>query len=222
MAALDVMIKEPSTPADACVIWLHGLGADGNDFVSIVPQLLVPGSAIRFVFPHAPIRPITINNNMPCRAWFDIYSLTDLQREDEVGIAQSKQSLVELIAEQENKGIDPSRIVLAGFSQGGAIAMMTALTYPRRLAGVIGLSTYLPMIAARETSAVNQPFPVFLAHGSQDPVLPLQLGHLSHMALQQQGLSVTWKEYAMAHEVCLDEVRDLQQWMTSVLAVSSY
>jgi phospholipase/carboxylesterase len=196
----------------ASVIWLHGLGADGHDFEPIVPELRL-SAPLRFVFPHAPVRPVTINNGMAMRAWYDIYQFGG-GREDEAGIRASEKSLGEMI-ERERTG----KIFLAGFSQGGAIVLQTALRFPKKLAGVLALSTYLPLAATlpKEGSSENRKIPIFMAHGTQDPVIPLQRARLSREVLEANGYPVQWHEYAMPHSVCAEEVAHISAFITKLL-----
>jgi len=214
------IILEPQTPANAAVIWLHGLGADGNDFVPIVPELGLPRHhAIRFVFPHAPVRPVTINGGMAMRAWYDIPSLTDLRRQDELGIRDSERIVSRYIAAQRSAGIAANRIVLAGFSQGGAITLHSGLRQPEPLAGLLALSTYLPLAEQlpEEATAPEQTPPILMCHGRQDPVLPIQLGSGSRDALRDLGYAVDWREYDMAHAVCMEQIRDIGRWLKARL-----
>lgn len=216
----DRIVLEPQVTARACVIWLHGLGADGSDFVPIVPELgLADDAAIRFIFPHASVQPVTINGGMKMRAWFDIYQLGSLDRQDEAGIAASTQRVHALIEEQHAAGIPSAKIVLAGFSQGGAIVLHTATRYPESLAGVLALSTYLPVHAklANEKTAENQAVPILMCHGSFDPVLPLQLGSWSRDMLVAAGYHVDWREYPMQHQVCPQEISDIASWLKARL-----
>lgn len=209
---------EPAGTPRASVIWMHGLGADGYDFVPIVGELGLPADAgIRFVFPHAPIRPVTLNAGMPMRAWYDIVSLDRAGKVDEKGIRESEARVRGLIAEQ---GVEPSRIVVAGFSQGGAIALHTALRHPDRLAGVLALSTYLPLgdALATEASAANRQTPILMCHGQYDPILTLEVGQTSRDRLVALGHAVEWHEYPMAHEVCAEEIARIGGWMREVLA----
>jgi phospholipase/carboxylesterase len=208
------------------VLWLHGLGADGNDFAPMVPELVRPGwPALRFVFPHAPQRAVTINGGMRMRAWYDIRS-TDFasgnlaNRADEQGVGESIAQVEALIAREESRGIPPSRLLLAGFSQGGAIALGAGLRREAPLAGVIGLSTYLPMHdrAAQVVTAQARTQPLFMAHGTQDPVVPHAAGEHSAALLRKLGFSVDWHRYPMAHSVCAEEIRDLGDWMSQRLA----
>jgi phospholipase/carboxylesterase len=201
------------------VLWLHGLGADGNDFEPIVPELKlrVP---VRFVFPHAPVRPVTINGGMRMRAWYDILGFDRRAKEDAAGIRASAAALTELVDREVERGMPSDRIVLAGFSQGGAIALHTALREPRPLAGVLALSTYLPLSStlATERSAANAGIPLFMAHGTDDPVLPLSLAESSRRALEALGYAVDWHAYPMAHSVCMEEVGAIGAWLAALAA----
>jgi phospholipase/carboxylesterase len=205
------------------VIWLHGLGADGHDFEPIVPELRLPDSLpLRFVFPHAPVRPITINAGMSMRAWYDIYSLDAHGRSDEAGIRESSAILVSLLEREKARGIKPEKILLAGFSQGGAIAIHTAMRSPEKLAGLMALSTWLPMPEAFAAEVVDNPdagdtaLPIFMAHGSQDPMLPVQMGRDAKELMIRNGFDVEWHEYPMAHQVCVEEINDIRSWMLQV------
>ena len=205
---------------DATVIWMHGLGADGHDFEPIVSALdLPPRLAVRFVFPHAPVRPVTINNGMSMRAWYDIFSLGG-GREDEAGLRATQQHIESLIARERARGIAADRIVLAGFSQGGAVALMTALRFPERLAGVMALSTYLPLAEklAAERQLMNADLPVFMAHGREDEVISIDRATSSRDALMALGYPVEWVSYAMGHAVCPQEVADIGAWLGRVLS----
>ncbi len=199
------------------VIWLHGLGADGHDFEPIVPELNLR-FAVRFVFPHAPVRPVTINGGMAMRAWYDILGFDRSAREDDAGIRASATAVTELIDRELERGLSADRVVLAGFSQGGAIALHTALREPRALGGVIALSTYLPLAGtlAAERSAANQRLPIFMAHGIADNVLPLALGESSRRALEALEYAVDWHAYPMAHSVCLEEVSAIGSWLAAL------
>lgn len=210
---------EVSTGTDpvGSVIWLHGLGADGHDFEPIVPELHLPTSApLRFVFPHAPVRPVTINGGMAMRAWYDIVSLDASGRADAAGVHESTAILEELIAREVERGIAADRLVIAGFSMGGAIAINTALHTRRTLAGMMALSTYLPLPNELAGASGPRDLKVFMAHGSFDPMLPMQWGQASAAALRDHGFDVEWHEYPMAHAVCPDEIRDIRQWLLSV------
>ena len=221
---LETIELETATNPTAAVIWMHGLGADGNDFVPIVKELDLAGApGIRFVFPHAPTRPVTINNGYVMRAWYDI-SFGDLEgktrRADEKGLRESQAQIGELIAQEQSRGIAASKIVLAGFSQGGAIALQTGLRHPEKLAGVMALSTYLPLAEsfAAEASAANKATSVFMAHGTHDPVVPYSMGDNSRKILEQAGYVLEWHDYPMQHSVCLEEVTDIGRWLVKVLA----
>lgn len=219
MSREAVEIETGANPT-AAVIWLHGLGADGHDFEPIVPHLVAPGErALRFVFPHAPIRPVTLNGGYAMRAWYDIVSLERRGPEDESGIRVS-QAVVETLIRRENaRGIATGRIVLAGFSQGGALALFAGTRYPEKLAGLMGLSCYLLLGGrfAAERSAANQSTAIFLAHGTEDPIVAPQLGEQAREALTAAGYPVEWHAYAMPHSVCPQEVADIAQWLRRVL-----
>jgi len=207
---LEHITIEPQSPAKKAIIWLHGLGADGHDFEGIVPQLNLPYT--RFILPHAAVRPITINGGFAMPAWFDIHGLDMDSRIDWAGLEQSEQDVIQLIDEQVNSGIAYHDIYLAGFSQGGVVAIYTALRLPEKLAGVIGLSTFLPIHQAITCNLANQNTPFFLAHGSQDDIVPQQLGQVLAQWLRSKNYPVTWHEYPMAHQVCDQEIKDLKQW----------
>jgi phospholipase/carboxylesterase len=199
------------------VIWMHGLGADGWDFVPIVRELPLPEDLqLRFIFPHAPVRPVTINNGHEMRAWYDI-KMNDISRvPDEAGIRESQASIEALIAREEKRGVSADRIVLAGFSQGGAIALQAGLRHRERLAGIVALSTYLPLEDSldREGAPANKRTPIFMAHGTQDQVIPVQLAEASKRALEQRGYDVAWKAWPMPHSVCAEEVEELGGFFT--------
>ena len=196
------------------IIWLHGLGADGHDFEPIVPELELPFPA-RFVFPHAPVRPITVNGGMEMRGWYDILGFGMNVRQDAAGIRASAAGVTQLIDREIERGLATSQIVLAGFSQGGAIALHTALREPRSLAGVLALSTYLPLgdTVAAERSAANARVPIFMAHGSADPLLPLALAEGSRRTLEALGYAVDWHVYPMPHSVCAEEIAAIAAWL---------
>lgn len=207
---------ELETAADPhwTVLWLHGLGADGHDFEPIVPELVRPHwPALRFVFPHAPVRPITINNGVPMRAWYDIAGFDFAHRADPAGLAESVAQAEALIAREGGRGIAPGRVLLAGFSQGGAVALSLALGRELPLAGLIALSTYLPGRSGHQARARAAAQPVFMAHGSADPVIPVAESERSRQALEALGFDVEWHRYPMAHQVCTEEIADLGQWM---------
>lgn len=204
----------------ASVIWLHGLGADGHDFESIVPMLNLPDDTpVRFIFPHAPARPITVNGGMVMRGWYDIRSIGINENEDRAGIRQSAAMLKELIDAQVDQGIPASSIVVAGFSQGGAIALFQGLRHPARLAGILALSTYLPMPDVLDTEISNQVtgLPVFMGHGEQDPIVPMWLGEETSQVIRAHQLDVQWKTYPMAHSVCQEEISDIGTWLVTSL-----
>lgn len=214
-----IEIETAPDPTGA-VIWLHGLGADGNDFVSIVPELgLPPRPALRFVFPHAPRRPITINHGFVMRGWYDIASLDDERRADEAGIVESVAAVRRLIERENARGIPCERIVLAGFSQGGAIAYMAGLTHPEKLAGIMALSAYIPSPALLfdNLSDANRRTSIFAAHGVQDDILPIALGEEASRMLQQWGFDVEWHSYPMPHAVCLPEIVAIGTWLAQRL-----
>lgn len=203
------------------VIWLHGLGADGFDFAPIVPELIRQNwPAIRFVFPHAPVRAVTINNGFRMRAWYDIKSFDFNQRADETGVRESMQQVDTLISRENQRGVPASRIFLIGFSQGGAIALASGLRREAGMAGIVALSTYLPMadVTAGEMTAAGKNTPVFFAHGSGDPVIPIAIGKASHDALVQFGVKSQWHDYPMQHAVCAEEISDLADWLDRHIA----
>jgi len=211
MEAVEI---ETGSPPAAAVLWLHGLGADGHDFEPVVPELRL-AQPVRFVFPHAPVRPVTINQGMRMRAWYDIFQF-GAGREDEQGIRASQALLEELIEEQP---VPPEKVVLAGFSQGGAIVLQTALRYPKRLAGVLALSTYLPLAGklAAERSAADQDLPIFMAHGSYDDLIPIQRARDSKNFIEKLGYRIEWHDYPMPHSVCGEEVRDIAAFLSKLL-----
>lgn len=221
---LETIEIESAPNPTAAVIWMHGLGADGNDFVPIVNELDLTGApAIRFIFPHAPLRPVTINNGHVMRAWYDV-SFGDLEgrsrQADERGVRDSQAQIGQLIAREQGRKISSKNIVLAGFSQGGAIALQTGLRHPEPLAGVMALSTYLPLAEsfAQEAAPANAKTSVFMAHGTHDPVVPYAMGNASSVRLQQAGYAVEWHEYPMQHSVCPEEIADIGRWLGKVLA----
>ena len=217
---LDCIEIEPNGPATASVIWLHGLGADGNDFVPIVDELGLPADhGVRFVFPNAPVQPVTINNGMPMRAWYDIKGMAIADKQDAEGIRASAREIEQLIDREGERGIAPERIVLAGFSQGGAIALHTGLRHARGLAGIMALSTYLPLAETLgdEASDANRGVSILQAHGSQDPVVPMQLGQASRDHMLEAGYDVAWHEYPMQHQVCMPQIATIGCWLTDRL-----
>jgi phospholipase/carboxylesterase len=204
----------------ASVIWMHGLGADGHDFEPIVPELGLPASLqVRFIFPHAPVRPVTLNMGMAMRAWYDIIEIGG-GREDSAGLRASQAAIEQLIAGEVARGIPASRIVLAGFSQGGAIAFQAGLRHPERLAGIMALSTYLPLAGTveDERSAANRDLPVFMAHGSVDPMISIGRAQQSRKMLEALGYPLEWHEYPMPHSVCPQEIADIADWLTRTLS----
>lgn len=222
-SALETIIVSSDQDPIGSVIWLHGLGADANDFTSIVPELNLPTNLpLRFIFPHAPVRPVTLNANLPMRAWYDIFGLDRLAKEDEVGIQQTMQSIHDLIKKEMAIGIKSQRIILAGFSQGGAMALFSGLHYDYPLGGILALSTYLPLsrTITKTIKAHHQEIPIFMAHGKFDTVLPLLLGKESYQILNQLGCPIEWHEYPMAHEVCTLEIRAIGNWLTQQLSKS--
>lgn len=221
LKTLECIEIETGPNPERAIIWLHGLGADGNDFAPVVPELqLQDFPAIRFVFPHAPIQPVSINNGMSMRAWYDIYTPDLVQREDEAGLRKSESAVRALIAQENVRGIPTERIVLAGFSQGCAMTLQTGLRLDEKLAGMIGLSGYLPLMDKAETERhpANQDTPIFLAHGTMDPVVAIERGQASREMLVNMGYSVEWKTYPMPHSVCLEEIRDVAAFLREVLA----
>jgi phospholipase/carboxylesterase len=221
MAELRDAIEIETAPNPATsVIWLHGLGADGNDFVPIVGELELPAAPIRFVFPHAPLQPVTINNGMVMRAWYDILGADLARREDERGVHASQGLVEALIAREKARGIAARRILLAGFSQGGAIALQTGLRHPERLAGIMALSTYVPIAEslAAEAHAANRDVPIFMAHGLYDPIVPVAAARRSRALLERLGYAVEWHEYPMPHSVAREELDDIGAWLARALA----
>jgi phospholipase/carboxylesterase len=220
---LETIEIETAPNPTATVIWMHGLGADGNDFAPMVPELrLGSAPAIRFVFPHAPMIPVTINNGYVMRAWYDI-SYGDLEgksrQADEKGVRASQAEIEKLIAREVARGIRANKIVIAGFSQGGAIALHTGLRHAAPLAGIMALSTYLPAphTLPAEAAAANRDIALFYAHGSDDQVIPIAMAETSRQTLSAAGYAVDWHEYPMQHSVCLEEIRDISAWLQTVL-----
>jgi phospholipase/carboxylesterase len=213
---LEAIEVETGPQPTASIVVLHGLGADGNDFVPICDELDLGASGpVRFVFPHAPMRPVTLNNGYVMRAWYDIVGTDLVRREDEVGLRASRDAIEAVLARERARGIAPARTVLMGFSQGCAMALMTGLRHAERLAGIAGLSGYLPLAAhlAAERSEANRDTPVFLAHGSRDPIVPIARGIATRDALQALGQPVEWHPYPIEHTVSIDEIRDLERWL---------
>ena len=221
MAILENLETETGPNPGATVIVLHGLGADGNDFVPIAQELdLAEVGQVRFVFPHAPVIPVTINNGYRMRAWYDILGMDLVRREDEAGLRLSLGAVEELLEREKKRGMPAGRIVLAGFSQGCAMALMTGVRHKERLAGIAGLSGYLPLAqsTAAERSDANALTPIFMGHGQHDNVVDIERGKASREALRALGYEVEWHEYPMAHSVCMEEVADLNRWLLKVLA----
>ena len=224
MKSLETVTVETGPNPTFSIIWMHGLGADGHDFEPLVPELLEDGMpVIRFVFPHAPVRPVTINNGYEMRAWYDIIGIDNRSAEDFAGIKASAEAIGDLIRAENKRGIATERIAIAGFSQGGAMALHIATRYPEKFAGVIALSCYLPL--ARELATArnpaNQSTPIFMAHGIQDPVVPYPLGEDSRHVLEAAGYPVEWHSYPMPHALCEPEVADLRAWLQRVCGVSA-
>ena len=221
-AVLETIDIETQPQPRASVIVMHGLGADGNDFVPIAQELdLASVGGVRFVFPHAPVMPVTINGGHRMRAWYDILGTGDIRtREDEKGLRNSQALVEELIAREKERGMPAGRIVLAGFSQGCAMALLTGLRHAERIAGVLGMSGYLPLAPAleKERSEANRATPVFLAHGTADPVIPFAIAEASRDALKALGYPVEWHAYPMAHSVCMEEIQDMNAWLAKLLA----
>ena len=218
---LSCIERESGANPSAAVIWLHGLGADGNDFVPVVDEMpLPPSPSIRFIFPHAPVRPVTLNGGMAMRAWYDIYNANLSDRADLAGVRMSQAQVEALIAREQARGIAARRIVLAGFSQGGAIALYTGVRHAERLAGIVALSCYLVRgnELAAEASAANRDVPIFMAHGTQDPMVRLEWGDASRRALVANGFPVEWHTYPMPHSVVREEIAAISAFLARVLA----
>lgn len=220
MQALATLEVSTSDSVNASIIWLHGLGADGHDFADAAAALQLPN--VRFILPHAPHRPVTINDGYVMRAWYDLFGLGIDSPQDESGIRESQALIESLIAQEQQRGIAAERIVLAGFSQGGAIALHTALRYPQRLAGVLALSTYLPLkpLLAIEKHAANRDLPIFMAHGTFDNVISLEVCEVSVNLLRKQGYPVAWHEYPMAHSVCAEELADIRDFVCDIFRLA--
>jgi len=217
---LETIEVETGSEPTAAVIWLHGLGADGHDFEPVVPEIVRRGErAWRFVFPNAPVRPVTLNGGMSMRAWYDISGLERGAAEDEAGFRDSEAQIRQLIDGEAARGIAASRVVLAGFSQGGAVSLYTALRCPERLAGVMALSCYLPLASrlSSERAPANDGVPIFMAHGLADPMLPIAMGLRSRDMLKKLGFAVEWHQYPMAHSVCEAEIADIREFLFRVL-----
>ena len=217
---LDALEIETAPSPTAAVIWMHGLGADGHDFVDIVPMLRLKAMPTRFVFPHAPMRPVTINGGAVMRAWYDVRGDAGVRREDETGVRESQRQIEALIEREKTRGIPIGRIALAGFSQGGAMALQTGLRHPERLAGIMALSCFLPLTdkVSAEVSAANRDVPIFMAHGSHDPLIPMARARHAHDLLNSLGYRVEWHEYPIPHSVSPSEIRDISAWLRRILA----
>jgi len=217
---LTTLEIDPAGPAKTAIIWLHGLGADAHDFEPIVPHLQIPPElGLRFVFPNAPQRPVTVNNGMRMRAWYDVLGMDVPRREDKTGVHDSERAIQALIRKEQARGVPSERIVLAGFSQGGAMALHTGLRYAKPLAGILALSCYIPLpqvLAEKRQSEI----PVFMAHGVLDAVVPVHYGYAAYEHLQTLGYQPEWHQYNMGHEVNLDEIRAIGAWLRRVLAVA--
>ncbi len=221
MADLLEAIEIETAASPTCsIVWMHGLGADGHDFVDIVPELGLPAKpGVRFVFPHAPMRPVTINAGYVMRAWYDIRDDAGTRREDPAGVRASQKAIEALLEREKARGVPAGSIVLAGFSQGGAMALHTGLRYGERLAGIMALSCSLPLAdtLAAEASPANRDVPIFMAHGTHDPMIPMARAMRARETLSGLGYRLEWHEYPMPHSVCLEEVRDITAWLRSVL-----
>ena len=218
---LETIEKQTGPEPKKTILVMHGLGADGNDFVPFAQELdLRAAGPVRFVFPHAPVRPVTINGGYRMRAWYDILGTETQRREDETGLRQSIQLVEELLAREKERGVEARHIVLAGFSQGCAMALLSGLRHAERLAGIVGMSGYLPLREKTEAerSAANRDLPIFLAHGTQDPMIDIARARSSRDALTALGHPLTWREYPMAHSVCAEEVADINTWLLQALA----
>ncbi len=215
---LDVIEIETGKAPDAAIIWLHGLGADGHDFEPIVPELAL-AFPVRFIFPHAPMQAVTINGGAVMRAWYDVYGVEGVRREDAAGVRASQERIEALIARERNRAVAPARILLAGFSQGGAMAIHTGVRHPERLAGIMALSCFVPLAEAlaAEASAANRDVPVFMAHGTDDPLIPIARARSGRDLLVSLGYRVQWREYRMPHAVCGEEIADVAAWLGAVL-----
>ena len=218
---LETVEVETGSAPRAAVIWLHGLGADGHDFEPVVPELGLPrGMAVRFVVPHAPMRPVTINNGFVMRAWYDIRNDAGVRREDEPGVRASHAAVAALVARERERGIPAERVALAGFSQGGAMALEIGPRYPERLAGVVALSCFMPLAdkLAEEATPANRTTRFWMAHGSEDELVPVARGRHARDVLTNLGYAVTWREYPIPHSVCLEEIQSIGHFLTQILA----
>ncbi len=216
MTSLEILTRSTADEVDACVIWLHGLGADGNDFYDIVPMLgLSPELKIKFIFPHAPVQAVTVNAGMRMRAWYDIVGIGDQHEDDKPGITQTAKIINALIDGQVKSGIKSERIILAGFSQGGAISLFTGLRHKKSLGGILAMSAYLPVLDELESDAseTNKKTPILMMHGSQDDVVPIEFAKRSKDKLTSLNYNLEWQTYPMAHSVCPEQCIDIGNWM---------
>jgi phospholipase/carboxylesterase len=216
---METVEAEAGTTPRAVVIWLHGLGADGHDFEPIVPELaLPPALGVRFVFPHAPLRPVTINGGCVMRAWYDVVSDRGMRREVEADVRESERAIEALIARERSRGVAAARIALAGFSQGGAMALHTGLRHPERLAGLLALSCFLPLgdTLAAEASPANRDVPILMIHGTRDDLIPIGRGRQARDRLVALGYGVAWREYPMTHAVCAEEIAEVAAWLKGI------
>ena len=217
---LEAIEIETAASPGASIIWMHGLGADGHDFVDVVPELSLPARpGVRFVFPHAPMRPVTINGGYVMRAWYDIRDDGGVRREDSAGVRASQKAVEALIAREKERGVPAAAIVLAGFSQGGAMALHTALRHTERLAGVMALSCSLPLsdTLAGEAAPANRDVSIFMAHGTHDPMIPMARALRAREVLTGLGYRLEWHEYPMPHSVCVEEIAHIGAWLAKVL-----
>lgn len=217
---LETHIIDPAKTPAASVIWMHGLGADNRDFDSLIPTLTNEHHLpLRFIFPNAPIRPVSINYNAPTRAWYDVYSLTNLNKEDVEGVNRSAELITQLIQTEINQGVSPNRIILAGFSQGGAMALYTGMRLPYKIAGILGLSCYLPLMNQHVNTIhpATIETPIFMIHGTQDMTLPLFVGKLGHDVIAQTHKNLAWKEYVMQHEITTPEAKEIHDWFSNII-----
>ncbi len=222
MPCLPGVEIEPTSQANAAVIWLHGLGADGHDFEPIVPQLRLPDTAaVRFVFPHAPAIPVTVNGGMVMPAWYDILDIDIDRRVDIDQLMVSADAVRALVDREIDRGIDSRRVVVAGFSQGGAVALQAALTYPKRLAGIVALSTYFATGDLIQLHAVNKGLPIFVGHGTRDPVVPERLGRAGYERLKELGYRAEYATYPMEHAVCMEEIEAISAWFRGVFETAA-
>lgn len=220
MSYLPCVEIESKSTADAAVIWLHGLGADGHDFESVIPELNLPTSAaIRFIFPHAPSIAVTINGGLVMPAWYDILEMNIEHKLNEQQLLKSADAIRMLIDKEIERGIDSRRIIIAGFSQGGAVGYQAALTYPKPLAGLLGLSTYFATYESIVCNPVNNELPIQIFHGTTDPVVPESMGQQSYDLLLEKGYQVNYKTYLMEHSICLEEITDISTWLQATLQI---